>query len=385
MNLLKRNWVRPLMERLEDRTVPTFTSTSLVADVSGNFTANIVTNQGVFNISYDGATSELSLDDGGAALIIPNVMGNVNITLGTTAAAASSFVTTADFVDTFAGNFNLTVNRALSAATADTNIAITTSGDAAILGNTRLTTNTPAESQITISPANALTLTGAVSVTTNGGVTTGANVRTKTFEMIPTGGAVVVGGGLSVNNLNDITITGSGASPITINGSTTLRTRPSAYSAGGEINALALTSDAVTNLNFERLQITLANTGGTAINGSTVNLNNATINSLLTAALGINAGASTTTFNFGNAGGAVQLNGGLATITGGNGSKTINVEGVSAGLARFTVALGNATANLVNFVGVANSFAYTTLVGGTGTNTVTGLIPSPFKLIRFSF
>jgi hypothetical protein len=356
-----------------------------VADASGNFTANISTNQGVFNIIYDGVAATLSLNDGGPSLVVPNVTGNVNITLGSTAAATSAFSTTASFGNVFAGSFSLTVNRAFSAATADTNIAVTTTAAATILGNTRLTTNTPAESQITISPANALTLTGAVAVTTNGGVTTGANVRTKTFEMIPTGGAVVVGGGLSVNNLNDITITGSGASPITINGSTSLRTRPSAYSAGGEINALALTSDAVTNLNFERLQIALANTGGTAINGSTVNINNATINSLLTATLGVNAGASTTTFNFGNAGGAVQVNGGLVTITGGNGSKTINVEGVSAGLARFTVALGNATANLVNFVGTANAFAYTTLVGGTGTNTVTGLIPSPFKLIRFSF
>lgn len=384
MNTLRKAWQRPLLERLEERAVPAFSSTSLVANPLGNFTATIRTDQPVFNITYDGTTSELALNDGGADLIIPNVTGNVTITLSTTTAVANFFTVGADFADTFAGNFTLTVNRAATAATADTNIALTTSADAAILGNVRLTTNTGADSQITISPANELAIGGNVTVNLAGGVTAGANTRVKTFEMIPTGTGVGIGGGLTVMSANDITITAAAASPILINGGTVLRTRPTS-STVGEINTLRLTSDDITAFNLERLQITLANTGGTAINGSYVTIENATISSLLTAALGVNAGGSTNIFNLGNSGNGVIVNGSLVSITGGNGRKTINIEDVDAALARFTVSVGNALNNSVNFVGAANVFLYTTLVGGTGTNFVTGLIPSPFRLIRFSF
>jgi len=223
-----------------------------------------------------------------------------------------------------------------------------------------------------------------VTVNLAGGVTAGANTRVKTFEMIPTGTGVGIGGGLTVMSANDITITAAAASPILINGGTVLRTRPTS-STVGEINTLRLTSDDITAFNLERLQITLANTGGTAINGSYVTIENATISSLLTAALGVNAGGSTNIFNLGNSGNGVIVNGSLVSITGGNGRKTINIEDVDAALARFTVSVGNALNNSVNFVGAANVFLYTTLVGGTGTNFVTGLIPSPFRLIRFSF
>ncbi|MFO0729421.1 MAG: hypothetical protein U0361_00235, partial [Nitrospiraceae bacterium] len=81
----------------------------------------------------------------------------------------------------------------------------------------------------------------------------------------------------------------------------------------------------------------------------------------------------------------LQVNGSLVSITGGTGNKFILFSDVSAPLARLTVSLGNAASNLVVFAGSNNAFLYTTLVGGTGTNTVIGTIPSPFKLIRFSF
>ncbi|MFO0879681.1 MAG: hypothetical protein U0840_20230 [Gemmataceae bacterium] len=364
MNLLKRNWVRPLIERLEDRTVPTFSATSIVADASGNFTASIVTNQAQLDIDYDGATATLTIDDATSTpLIVSGVTGNVNITLGTTVAAASAFEAEVGLDGVLAGNFSLTVNRASAVATATANIDIVNAAASSVLGNLNLTTNSASGSTIDISPGGGLlTVVGSVSVTTLGGGAAAPKAVTVPASNLS------VGGNLTVRQVNDLDIGGGN----TVTGTLNLTTRASSLVANA--NTIGISGGTV----IGNLSITLGNVSGTG--DSDVTLANQ-VNGFTSIAMGSNTGAQTT--NTLTLNGFISV-GSIVSITGKNGSKLITFNNVDAGLARLTVSLGNATDNDVVFTGT-NTFAYTTLVGGTGTNTVTGTIPSPFRLIRFSF
>ncbi|MFO0879682.1 MAG: hypothetical protein U0840_20235 [Gemmataceae bacterium] len=360
MKMLKRNWVRPLIERLEDRTVPTFSATSIVADASGNFSATIVTNETQLDIDYDGTAATLTIDDASSTpLVISGVTGNVNITLSTTNAGA--FLADLGFGGTFAGNYTLTLNRASTTLAA--NVDIDTTAAATILGNFNITTNAGSTSDITFDTANAVTVAGNVSVSTLGGGAAASKTLT-----IPATSAWTIGGNLTARQLNDLSV----ATGHTINGTLSLTSRAS--SVAGNTNVISV----ATGTTVGNLSLTLGNVSGTG--DSDVTLGNQ-VNGFTTIAMGSNTGAQTT--NTLTLSGFTSL-GSIIAITGKNGSKLITFNNVDAGLARLTVSLGNATDNGVVFNGTS-SLLYTTLVGGTGTNTVSGTIPSPFKLIRFSF
>ncbi|MFO0879679.1 MAG: hypothetical protein U0840_20220 [Gemmataceae bacterium] len=359
--------VRPRLERLEERTTPTITPGTLVVDGSGNLTATLTVTESILDLDYDGTTSTLSIgeNNGPPVLIVAGVVGNVNLTINVMNNTAD-FQAQPTFTDTFAGNYTLTINQPSSAFDAD--VVISGATAATILGNVSITTNAADGSDVVATTTAPLNIVGNVTVRMTGG--TAADEKSIT---LPTGaGAWLINGGLTASGISFLDINDGNV----IGGTVTATFRASSTTP---TNFFELASGSVAG----NLSLTMGNVSGTG--GSDVNLSGQ-VNGFTTIKLGTNTTANTT--NRVDFDGFSSL-GTLISITAGNGGKLITFNNVTAGLAQLTVSLGNAAAgattrNQVNFTGT-NSFAYVTLIGGLGSNVVSGTIPSPFRLIRFSF
>ncbi|MFO0879678.1 MAG: hypothetical protein U0840_20215 [Gemmataceae bacterium] len=348
---------RPRVERLEERAVPTFYSNQIVADGSGNFTATILTNQATLTVSYDGVADTLTLQDPNSSpLVIAGVTGNVNLTLFSSASA--NFLADLRFQGTFAGNYNVTVNQARAAFDADVDFD-TPSGAATILGNVRITTNAAGDSDITPITSSPVQIVGNLSIHTNAG---GPTAR----KSLNFGNNWTVRGSLWVPSITNFGM----AAGNTVDGSTTIRTRAA--------RALAQSVTITAGTSLHSLTLNLGDVSGTGTSSAALG---GLVETFTTITMGANTGGPAT--NSLTLTGFVSL-GSFIAITGKNGSKDVNIANVAGPLARLTVVLGNATDNHVDFLG-ANQFLFTTLVGGLGVNKVSGVIPSPNRVIRFTF
>lgn len=346
---------RPNLERLEERAVPTFTSSQISAGATGNFTATIRTDQPVFEVNYDGVTDTLTLVDATSSpLVISGVTGNVVLTLSST--AGGTFLTDVRLRGTFAGNLFLTINRALPSQQANVDFD-TPNGEASILGNLRIITNAGGNSNLTFNTSSPVTVVGSVNLFLNAG---GPAAR----KSVGFGSDWTIRGNLTVPNVNNFTMLGGNS----VLGGTSIRTR-----ATSQLNN---TVSIMAGTTLERLSLTL---GNVSASGSSTVVLGGVVESFTTISMGANTG--------GPGSNSVTLNGfvsfgSLVSISGKNGSKAVNIYNVTAPLARFIVVLGNALDNRVDFQG-SNQFLFTTLVGGTGINRLFGVVPTPNRVYRF--
>lgn len=360
MKSLLKNRARLWMETLEDRTVPTFVGvTGSIPDAAGNVNLTLITSGTALTITQTAATQITLADGAGGNLIINNVFGNISINAKTNQAGA--FLTTITPDGSFGGltgNVSLTLGRTLGATAVDARIS--GANTPSILGNVTVTTNTAGPSTVSLNPLSLTTIVGNVTTNLLGGTLASLKSVNAQFTQI--------NGNFYSPNVNVFQINDN----VTVLGTTTVSTK--ATSSVANIVDVGATNNILGNLS-----VTMGNVSGTG--SSTVNLGG-TVNGFATIRLGTNTGANTT--NVVNLESGAIFNGSLISITGGNGSKQINVAGITAGAAKLLVSLGNALDNEVNFTGT-NSLLEATLVGGTGTNTVTGTVDFPLRLFRFSF
>lgn len=360
MKSLLKNRARLWMETLEDRAVPAFTALSgWVPDTAGNLNLTVNTSGSTFDITQTGAAQITLTDNAGGNLVVNNVFGRITINAKTTQAGA--FLTTITPDGAFGGltgNVTLTLGRTLGSTAVDARIS--GQNTPSILGNVTVTTNTAGPSTVSFNPFSLTTIYGNVATYLQGG--TLASLKSVNAQFTQ------VNGNFYSPNVNVFQINDN----VTVLGSTTVSTK--ATSSVANIVDVGPVNNFLGNLS-----VTMGNVSGTGT--STVDLGG-TVNGFATIRLGTNTGANTT--NVVNLESGAIFNGSQIAITGGNGSKQINVQGITAGAAKLLVSLGNALDNEVNFTGT-NSLVEATLIGGTGTNTVTGTVDFPLRLFRFSF
>ncbi|MFO0928830.1 MAG: hypothetical protein U0736_17720 [Gemmataceae bacterium] len=356
MKALLKNRARLWMETLEDRTAPAISVLSgTLPDANGNLNVTLNTSGTIFNVIQSGANQITLSDNALGSLVINNVFGNITVNAKTTQAAA--FAGNLNLNGTLTGNVSITLGRAAGATQVD--FAMDASGASNILGNLTVNVNSPTTTLADLTPASATTVFGNLAVNLTGGTvahTKGVNLSNLT-----------VNGNVNLPNINVL----DAQAATTILGTATVSTK--ATSAVTNLVHLAATAS------VGNLSVVMGDVSGTG--SSNVNLEG-TVNGFATVRLGANTGAATT--NQVNLGSGATFNGTQLTIVGGNGSKQINIGAIVAPAARLTVSLGNATDNQVNFLGGA-SLVSATLIGGLGTNKVTGTVDFPLSLYRFSF
>lgn len=364
MKSLLKNRARLWMETLEDRAVPAFIGvTGTLPDYKGNLNLTATTNGQVVVAEQTGVAQITLSDSNGGVLVVNNVFGNITLNLKSSfvgGAVEGRLVLDGTTYGDLTGNVNFTLAR--TSGTQNVDFSLMADSASAILGNFTLTTNAAGGSTAWLNPASDVTIYGTTTLNLRGG-TAASN---KVVFLGGGGGEVVVGGNFSATLINQLI-----ADTTTINGTATVSTKAT--------TALANVVDFAAATTVGTLSVTMGNVSGTGT--STVNLEG-TVNGYTTVRLGTNTGANTT--NQVNLGSGANFNGSQIAITGGNGSKQINVGAINAGSAKLLVSLGNAADNEVNFLGGA-SLLEATLIGGTGTNTVSGVVDFPLRLFRFSF
>lgn len=351
------------LEPLEDRRVPTMTVLSgQVPDWNGNLYLTLTTTGSTLQVEQTGFAQFRLSDNAGGLLVVNNVFGNLTLNARSLNAAGLSATLALD--GTSYGDIpgNVTFTLAALSPTSPVDFQLTAATPSNILGNFTLTTTAAAASAARLDPAADTAILGHLTVRLQGG--TAAHQKSLTL--------------------------GDGAAGFQVNGNlyAPLLNRFEALGGTRVLGSATVTAKATTGLaNLVRLYDNsyvgnLAVVMGHVFGGSSSVVVGGDVAGFTTIRLGFNIGAGTN--NQVTLQNTMVSSGNLILIQGANGSKRINVQGVTAPLARLFVSVGNAALNQVVFSG-ANSLVSATLVGGLGVNKVSGAVSFPLRLYRFSY